>query len=71
MAVISGGNVIPGAYARRYSISGAGAPTVNVTGLGAANIGDHYTDTTAGKEYICTATNSTSTIVWTVVGTQT
>jgi hypothetical protein len=41
-----------------------------VTGLGTAGIGWLYSDTTNGKLYICTATNSTSTIVWTVVGTQ-
>lgn len=50
--------------------SGAAAPTVNVTGLGTAKVGTLYTDTTAGKLYICTATNGTSTIVWTVVGAQ-
>ena len=71
MGIISGGQVMPGASQREYTIKGAGAPTVNVTGLGVAVIGDGYIDTTAGKAYICTATNSTSTIVWTVVGAQT
>lgn len=49
----------------------AGAPTVNVTYLGIASVGSLLIDTTAGKLYICTATNGTSTITWTVVGTQT
>lgn len=71
VAIISGGNVMPGASQRKYEISAAGAPTVNVTGLGVAVIGDRYTNTTNGVLYICTATNGTSTIVWTVVGTQT
>lgn len=71
MPVISGGNVIAGSRVRASGLSGAGAPTVNVTGLGVASIGDLYTDTTNGKLYICTATNGTSTITWTVVGTQT
>lgn len=71
MAIISGGNVIAGASQRLYTIKGAGAPTVNVTGLGVAQIGDQYINTTNGVLYTCTATNSTSTIVWTVVGTQT
>lgn len=70
MAVIKGGNVIAGVSQPGYSISAAGAPTVNVTGLGLSGVGDLYTDTTAGKLYICTATNGTSTITWTVVGTQ-
>lgn len=49
----------------------AGAPTVNVTYLGQAQVGSLLIDTTNGKLYICTATNGTSTITWTVVGTQT
>jgi hypothetical protein len=73
-------NVMPGSRSRMAQgsdggqtvgiLAGAGAPTVNVTGLGTAGIGWLYSDTTNGKLYICTATNSTSTIVWTVVGTQ-
>jgi hypothetical protein len=59
-----------GSNATLSSTSGAGAPTVNVTGLGSATVGSLYTDTTAGELYICTATNGTSTIVWTVVGTR-
>lgn len=63
MAIIEG--------ARRNGLTGAGAPTADVTGLGVAIVGDQYTDTTAGKLYICTATNGTSTITWAVVGSQT
>ena len=46
MAIIEG--------ARRNGLTGAGAPTADVTGLGVAIVGDQYTDTTAGKLYICT-----------------
>jgi hypothetical protein len=49
----------------------AGVPTVNVTYLGIAVVGSQLVDITNGKAYICTATNGTSTIVWTVVGAQT
>lgn len=69
MAVISGGKIIEGAV--RPALQLAGAPTVNVTGLGQAQVGDQLVDTTNGKLYICTATNGTSTITWTVVGAQT
>jgi hypothetical protein len=70
MPVITGGTIHSGITAARV-FKGAGAPTVNVTLLGNAGIGDLYSDTTNGKLYICTATNGTSTITWTVVGTQT
>lgn len=70
MPVISGGLVIEGSQiASAYQ--NAGAPTVNVTMLGIASVGTLLVDTTNGKLYICTATNGTSTIVWTVVGAQT
>lgn len=36
-----------------------------------AVVGSLLLDTTNGKLYICTATNGTSTITWTVVGAQT
>ena len=68
MPIISGGKIIEGA--RRNAMSGAGAPTVNVTGLGTAAVGDQYVDTTNGKLYIVTATNGTSTITWALVGSQ-
>lgn len=48
----------------------AGAPTANVTLLGIAVVGSQLIDTTNGKAYICTATNTTSTITWTVTGAQ-
>lgn len=70
MPIISGGNVMPGASQRVFTIKGAGAPTVNVTGVGVAQIGDQYIDTTAGKLYIVTATNGSTTITWTLVGSQ-
>ena len=68
MAIIEGGRVIEGA--RRPTFTNAGAPTTNVTKLGAAQLGDLLVDTTNGKLYIVTATNGTSTITWTVVGAQ-
>ncbi len=49
----------------------AGAPTANVTYLGTAVVGSKLIDTTNGQDYICTATNGTSTITWTKTGTQT
>jgi hypothetical protein len=70
MGIISGGNVMP-QNGLSVPIQNAGAPTVNVTGLGVAVVGALLIDTTNGKLYICTATNGTSTITWTVVGTQT
>jgi hypothetical protein len=70
MPVITGGQVYPG-FNQAKVFTAPGAPTVNVTLLGIAGIGDLYSDTTNGKLYICTATNGTSTITWTVVGTQT
>ena len=70
MPVITGGNVITGT-GLRTPLTNAGAPTNNVTGLGQAVVGALLIDTTNGKLYICTATNGTSTITWTVVGTQT
>lgn len=69
MPVIAGGQIHSGTTAARV-YKGAGAPTVNVTLVGIAAIGDLYSDTTNGKLYICTATNGSTTITWTVVGTQ-
>jgi hypothetical protein len=48
----------------------AGAPTNNVTYLGQAQVGSLLIDTVAGKLWICTATNGSTTITWTVVGSQ-
>lgn len=70
MAVIDRSNVIAGAVKRQPLLSGAGAPTANVTGLGAASIGDQYLNTSNGVLYVVTATDGTSTITWTVVGSQ-
>lgn len=52
-------------------LAGAGAPTANVTGLGSATVGSQYTDTAAGKVYIVTATDLSTTITWVSVGSQT
>ncbi len=70
MAVIEPGNVLGGS-GLDAPLRNAGAPTVNVTYLGVAVVGSLLIDTTNGKLYICTATNGTSTITWTVVGAQT
>jgi hypothetical protein len=70
MAVIEPGRVIEGS-GLDAPLRNAGAPTVNVTYLGVAVVGSNLIDTTNGKQYICTATNGTSTITWTVVGAQT
>lgn len=51
-------------------LKNAGAPTANVTFLGVAVVGSKLIDTTNGKDYICTATDGTSTITWTLVGAQ-
>jgi hypothetical protein len=72
MPVITGGagaNILPG-NGLNQPYQNAGAPTVNVTQLGNAVVGSLLIDTTNGKLYICTSTNGTSTITWTVVGTQ-
>lgn len=47
-----------------------GAPVTDDTLVGTAEVGTLLIDTTNGVLYICTATNGTSTITWTVVGTQ-
>jgi hypothetical protein len=63
-------------YRAKYGIGlahpflNAGAPTNNVTRLGTAVVGSQLIDTTNGKLYVCTATNGTSTVTWTVTGTQ-
>jgi len=70
MPIISGGKIIEGS-GLRSPLTNAGAPVANVTYLGVAVVGSLLLDTTNGKLYICTATNGTSTISWTVVGAQT
>lgn len=69
MGIIEPGRVIEGS-GLDAPLRSAGAPTVNVTYLGVAVLGSELIDTTNGKLYICTATNGTSTITWTAVGTQ-
>ena len=46
------------------------APTTDETLLGTATTGTLAIDSQNGVLYICTATNGTSTIAWTKVGTQ-
>lgn len=69
MPIIETGRVIEGS-GLDAPLRNAGAPTANVTYLGIAQVGSQLIDTTNGKAYICTATNGTSTIAWTVVGAQ-
>lgn len=71
MAVISGGKIIEGAKKRQPAFSGTGAPTVNVTGLGQAVVGDLYVNTANGWQYSVAATDGATTISWVSVGTQT
>lgn len=70
MPTISGGRIIEGSGLGAPLLN-AGAPTTNVTYLGIAVVGSKLIDTTNGIDYICTATNGTSTITWTKVGLQT
>lgn len=69
MPIITGGNIIGGLRDLRV-VGAAGAPTTNVTGLGTLRVGDLYVNETNGVLYIVTATNSTSTITFAVVGAQ-
>lgn len=69
MAVIEPGNVLPGS-GLGTPLRNAGAPVNNTTYLGVAVVGSKLIDTTNGKDYICTATNGTSTVTWVAVGTQ-
>lgn len=69
MPVLTGGNVLGGEKSGGV-YTNAGAPVNNTTLVGVAGVGDLLSDTTNGKLYICTATNGSSTITWTVVGTQ-
>ena len=69
MPVITGGEVYAG-LRRGNVFVGSGVPTVNVTGLGSLVVGDMYVNSATGVVYVVTATNGTSTITFTVVGTQ-
>ncbi len=68
MPIISGGNVMPGdGVANPFSKSGALAAN---DFAGSCAVGSTAVDTAAGKLYICTATNGSTTSTWVVVGTQ-
>ncbi len=69
MPVIAGGQEIPGNGLSVNVFKNPGAPAANLN-AGNCVVGSLLIDTTAGKLYICTATNGTSTATWTVVGTQ-
>jgi hypothetical protein len=70
MPILSGGNVIPGDGLNSPPFQKAGALVANDF-AGNCIVGSLAVDTTAGKLYICTATNGTTTSTWTVVGAQT
>ena len=61
---------LPTRDGREVPLTNAGAPTNNVTKLGQAVVGSQLIDQSSGRLYICTATNGTSTITWTVTGSQ-
>ena len=64
MAIISGGNVMPGnGLERPFTKSGAVAAN---DFAGSCAVGSMAIDTTNGKLYVCTATNGTSTATWAV-----
>lgn len=69
LMVDSHGVAVSAAAAGLYIISGAGAPTNNVTGLNFAGIGALYIDVTNGVLYINTTAMATPT--WVTVGSQT
>ena len=74
MALTSGGVIGGKNYIARGGVrefKGATAPVTDTTHVGVAAIGDRYTDTATGKLYVVTATNGSTTITWTAVGTQT
>lgn len=71
MAVIDPGGQIIAGSGLDCPFRNAGAPTNDVTFLGTAVVGSLLIDVTNGKLYICTATNGSSTVTWTVVGSQT
>lgn len=69
MPIISGGQVMPG-NGLRTPLQKAGALVANDF-AGQCVVGSQAIDTTNGKNYVCTATNGTTTSTWTVVGAQT
>jgi hypothetical protein len=68
MPIITGGVIQPqnGLVA---PILNAGAPGANAY-AGQVALGGKLIDTTNGVDYICTATNGTTTATWTKTGTQ-
>ncbi len=68
MAIISGGTVMP-SNGTRAPLTGTGAPAANL-GAGTVAVGAKYLNTTSGTEYICTATNGSTTATWAVTGAQ-
>jgi hypothetical protein len=71
MAIISGGNVLPGdGLSGPFTFAAAGAPATNFL-AGKAKVGSLAINTTTGVLYTCTATNGTSTTTWVSVGSQT
>lgn len=70
MPILTGGVVIPGDGLNSAPFQKAGALVANDF-AGNCVIGSLGIDTSAGKLYICTATNGSTTSTWTVVGAQT
>jgi hypothetical protein len=66
--VIQGRNRTGGGGVRFFK--NAGAPTNDTTYVGVAAKGDLLVDTTNGVLYIVTATNGSTTVTYTKVGTQ-
>ena len=69
MPIISGGVVMPTDGLNAAPFQKAGALAGNDF-AGNCVVGSLAVDTTAGKLYICTATNGSTTSTWVVVGTQ-
>lgn len=69
MPIISGGKIIEGALKLQPAFSGAGAPAANFA-AGQCVQGDKYLNTTNGVEYVCTATNGSTTATWVITGAQ-
>lgn len=70
MPIISGGVVMPGDGLNSPPFQKAGALVANDFASSCV-VGSLGVDSTAGKLYICTATNGSTTSTWVVVGTQT
>ena len=71
MPIIDGGNVIPGdGLTNGVPFTKAGAVVANDF-AGNCRVGSLAVDTVAGKLWICTVTNGTTTSTWVVVGSQT